>query len=60
MPMLRAILNGFMGDENSNTDCGDFTLFSCFENAKQCVCSGLKGIVGVLSKSRFGKLWIKA
>ena len=26
----------------------------------QCVCSGLKGIVGVLSKSRFGKLWIKA
>jgi len=35
MPMLRAILEGFMGDESSNTDCDDFTLFSCFENAKR-------------------------
>jgi hypothetical protein len=35
MTMLRAILNGFMGDESSNTDCEDFTLFSCFLNAKR-------------------------
>jgi hypothetical protein len=33
--MLRAILSGFMGDESSNTDGGDFTLFSCFKNAKR-------------------------
>jgi hypothetical protein len=35
--MLRAIHNGFMGDEGSNTDGGDFTLFSCFENAKRAL-----------------------
>jgi hypothetical protein len=26
-----------MGDEGSNTDGGDFTLFSCFENAKRAL-----------------------
>ena len=37
MQMLRAILSDLMGDESTNTDGHDFTLFSCFENAKRAL-----------------------